>query len=86
VPHAGILGAIEEHRAQVLGISSTMLFNLPKVTALVAAVREKLADRAPRIVLGGGAFRLAPDLYKELGVEGFAPDLREALTLARSWS
>jgi MerR family transcriptional regulator, light-induced transcriptional regulator len=86
MPHAGILQAIEEHEAQVLGISTTMLFNLPKVSALVAAVRAKLQARAPRIVLGGSAFRLAPELYRELGAQGFAPDLREAVTLARSWS
>jgi hypothetical protein len=30
--------------------------------------------------------RLAPELFQDLGAQGFAPNLREAVTLARSWS
>jgi methanogenic corrinoid protein MtbC1 len=81
MPHAGILQAIEETKADVLGISATMLFNVPHVIALIEDVRRKFDSRAPRIILGGSAFRAAPDLYKELGVEGFAPDLKTAIAL-----
>ncbi len=86
MPQAGVLQAVEDHKANVLGISTTMLFNLPKAQALVTAVREKLQGEAPRIVLGGSAFRMAPGLFEEMGAQGFAPDLRGAVTLARSWS
>lgn len=86
LPHAGILKAVEEHRADVLGISCAMIFNLPRVVALVRLVRSAMGERAPRIVCGGNAFRRAPEVYKELGADAFAPDLRGAVETLRAWS
>jgi MerR family transcriptional regulator, light-induced transcriptional regulator len=79
-PAAGVLQAVEEHRADVLGISATMLFNLPSVRRLIADVRA-LPGRKLRVILGGSAFRAAPDLYRELGAAGVALDVRAALRL-----
>lgn len=82
VPHAGILCAIAEHQPAVLGISATMIFNVPKVRNLIDSVREKFGDRAPQIILGGSAFRAAPALSDDLGAVGAATDLRAARVLA----
>lgn len=82
-PAAGVLQAVEEHQAEVLGISATMLFNIPNVRRLIAQVRA-LPGRNLRIILGGCAFRSAPDLYRELGAAGVALDVRAALQLART--
>ena len=81
VPHAGVLRAVEEHRADVVGISATMLFNLPKVRRLVTDVREKFAARPPRILIGGGAFRSLPSPAEEVGADGFGADLRSVPAL-----
>jgi methanogenic corrinoid protein MtbC1 len=83
MPHEGILQAVEEHRADVLGISSTMLFNLPKVRRLVGEVREKFASRPPRILVGGGAFRSLPSPAREVGADGFAADLQSVPAILR---
>ncbi len=40
MPHEGILKVVQEHKADVVGISATMLFNLPKVRRLVAEIRQ----------------------------------------------
>jgi methanogenic corrinoid protein MtbC1 len=85
-PQAGVVHALEEYRPRVLAISATMLFNVPRVTALVGAVRGRLGTEAPRIILGGGAFRSAPLLWREIGADGCALDLRQALTLARTFA
>jgi len=81
MPHSGILAAVKEAETDLLAISATMLFNLPHVRALVLEVREKLGARAPRIVVGGSAFRLCDSFCAELGVEGPAADLRAAVQL-----
>ena len=83
MPHAGIIQAIEEHNADVLGISTTMLFNLPHALRLVGEVREKMKDKTPRIVLGGRAFASVPSLWKEIGAEGVGTDVRGAQALLR---
>jgi methanogenic corrinoid protein MtbC1 len=80
-PAAGVLQAVEEHRADVLGISATMLFNLPAVRRLIGAARAAAGGNL-RIILGGSAFRATPELYKELGAAGVALDVRAALRLA----
>jgi methanogenic corrinoid protein MtbC1 len=79
-PVASVLQAIDEHRAEVLGISATMLSNLPNVRRLMAQARA-VDGLNLRIILGGSAFRVAPDLYRELGAEGMALDVVSALAL-----
>jgi len=80
-PASGVLQAVEEHRADVLGVSATMLFNLPAVRRLVAEALA-LPGRNLRVILGGSAFRATPGLYKEIGAAGVALDVRSALRLA----
>jgi len=83
VPGPDILDAVEDHKPDVLGISCTMLQNIPHVASLVGSVRERYGDRAPLVVLGGCAFRESPDSVAELGADGWAPDLRAAVILLR---
>jgi methanogenic corrinoid protein MtbC1 len=81
MPHEGILQAVEEHRADLLGISTTMLIRLPQVRDLIGKVKGRFGKDAPRIVLGDGAFRNAPNLLVDLLAEGAALDVRSALDL-----
>ena len=60
MPHSGILQAIEDQRAETVGISATILFSLPKVVRLVRAIQEKFVVACPRIIFGGRAFASTP--------------------------
>jgi methanogenic corrinoid protein MtbC1 len=82
-PSRGVLSAIEEHDAAILGISATMLYNVPNVMQLADLVRQEAGDRI-RIIVGGSAFRSAPLLYREIGADGCALDLNSAVELANS--
>jgi methanogenic corrinoid protein MtbC1 len=82
MPHDGILKVVQEHKADIVGISATMLFNLPRVRRLVTEIRQRSGVGA-RVIVGGGAFRSAPNLYAEIGAHGHAPGLREAIALLR---
>jgi MerR family transcriptional regulator, light-induced transcriptional regulator len=77
LPHRDILRAVEEHEPQVLGISATMLYNLPKVAALTADTRRRFGTDV-HVVVGGGAFRASPGAWRDLGADGFGKDLRDA--------
>jgi MerR family transcriptional regulator, light-induced transcriptional regulator len=81
MPNSGILQEIEKHRTDMLGISATMLFNVPAVIRLNEEVRGRFGSRVPRIVLGGAAFRNLASLSAELGAVGIAADLRSAVRL-----
>ncbi len=80
LPLEGVLDAVAGHRADTLGISTTMLFNIPSVRRLVEAARARF-DGELQIVLGGAAFRVAPELWRELGADVFAPDIEAARRL-----
>jgi methanogenic corrinoid protein MtbC1 len=82
MPHRDILAAIEEHEATLVGISATMLFNLPRVRSLIEDIRGTLRVCAPRIVVGGGAFRSCASFSEELGVDGPGRDVADALRLS----
>lgn len=84
VPPEDVVAAVRKQGADLLGISATLAANLPRVVELAGRVGRELGDRAPGILLGGGAFRGVRPLPE--GLEGalLARDLREALDLTRS--
>ena len=81
LPHSSIVSSVEDCAADVLCISTTIVSNLPAVRDLVAVVRAKLKDRAPRIVLGGGAYLAATSFAEDLGAIGPITTLRRGLEL-----
>jgi methanogenic corrinoid protein MtbC1 len=82
VPAEGVIQSIGKHGADIFGISSTMLFNIPRVIALTDAVRKEFGDSV-RIMLGGGAFKTLRELPLELDGCTVALNLREALDRTR---
>ena len=82
VPSTSVLAALDEHDPELVGISATMLFNVPKVAALIAAVRGR-SEHRPRIVVGGAAFRMAPHLAEEIGADAVAEDVQAAVATVR---
>ncbi len=85
MPHQGILKAVKEHRADVVGISATMLFNLPKVIEIIKDLRATFGNEL-KIIVGGASFRQVPEMYLEIGADGFAPDLKSTVDFLESIS
>jgi methanogenic corrinoid protein MtbC1 len=81
LPHSTILATVESLKPDVLCISTKLVANLPSVAELVMGVRARLGDGAPRIILGGSAYRMAPGFSGEIGVTEVIPDLKQALAL-----
>jgi methanogenic corrinoid protein MtbC1 len=81
MPREGILRVIEQQRASIVGISVTMLFNIPQLIGLVEAVDRAFGRESVRVIVGGAAFRASKELWKETGAHGFASDAREVAAL-----
>jgi methanogenic corrinoid protein MtbC1 len=80
-PRTGVLQALGEHDASALCISVTMLFNISMASQLV---REARAQRpALSVIVGGATFRAAPDLWREVGADSHADDVRAAVAAMR---
>lgn len=84
-PAEDVVATVRDHKADVLGISATMLFSIPRVRELIEMCRDDDGERL-RIIVGGQAFRAAPGLHEEVGAHAFAADLRQARAVLRDWS
>lgn len=82
IPHQAILHMIKEFQPTLVGISATMVLKVPTVRDLIKDIRNHfLPEHTPRILVGGSAFRSLPDVFREIGADGFAHDLRSLTTL-----
>ena len=79
VPHNSVIETVQEISADVLCISTTIVANLPSASNLIRSLRSQLGGRAPKIVLGGAAFRFAPNFAQEVGSLTILADLRSAV-------
>ncbi len=81
-PTASILEAIEDYQADVLAISVTMSFHRSQLVDMVRQVRASLSGEHIKIMVGGYPFIKNPNLWREIGADGCAPNAQEAVALA----
>ncbi|HYP04694.1 MAG TPA: cobalamin-dependent protein [Bryobacteraceae bacterium] len=78
-PAESVVAAAGEYQANVVGISATMLFNLLRVRDLIQRLRETDTGKDVKIIVGGSAFRHAPQFAREIGADAYAFDLASAV-------
>lgn len=83
VPIRDIVGMAREVSADLIGLSSEMLFNLPRVSELVRALDTAGLDGIP-VIAGGMPFVTQPELWSSLDLHGCAADAAAAVALADS--
>lgn len=83
-PLSSILSTIEEQSPDVLGISATITYHLPKAEEIIRQVRAQFGDSAPSILVGGYPFLIDNNLWKTIGADGFGRDAQEALDVSHN--
>jgi methanogenic corrinoid protein MtbC1 len=61
-----------------------MTFHVNAVRQLILALRGSNIAPLPQILVGGYAFRLAPELWRDVGADGFAKDSLETIDLLKN--
>ncbi len=82
VPSASIMQTVIDRDAHVLAVSTTLTTNISSVTKLITEVRSNPACEHTIILVGGHPFKVATDLWREVGADGHAADADEAIDLA----
>jgi MerR family transcriptional regulator, light-induced transcriptional regulator len=59
-----------------------MTFHLEAVAATVRALRANQETHDLRIMVGGHVFNREPDLWREIGADGYARDAEDAVAVA----
>ena len=82
MPHADIIDAIVERRADLLAVSATLSHHVDDVRDLIQAVRRHPTGRKVRILVGGYPFSHDPELFQKVGADGSASNAQQAIALA----
>ncbi|MFI2857187.1 cobalamin-dependent protein [Paenibacillus sp. JSM ZJ436] len=82
VPDFSLLQAIEKHDADVVAISATMTYHIHLVRDLIRKIRADERYKHVKIMVGGLPFNLDPNLWREVGADGCAPDAEATVAAA----
>ena len=82
VPTSSVVQTLIQYEATVLAISATITYHVRAVESLIEAVRRAPECRSVKILVGGYPFKVASDLWRKVGADGFAADAQEAIILA----
>lgn len=84
VPAGEMAKALQYFDGDLLVLSAALSVQLPKVAEAISAIR-RIEERKVRIMVGGLAFIDAPDIWRKLGADGYAPDAPSAVSLGAEW-
>lgn len=82
MPTESIVNEIISEDGALLAISVTMTSNISKATNLIKAVRDNKKTKNTKIMVGGYPFNINKNLWKEIGADGYAPDVEKAVEVA----
>lgn len=76
-----LIKLVKKIKPKIVAISVTMSFNIEKAAELIKKIKE-VKNVKPKIIVGGLAFNLLPDVYKLIGADFWAPDAKKAVEIA----
>ncbi len=81
VPPQRFVEAVEECRAQLVGLSALLTTTLPAMEATVGALRNAELPTVVKVMIGGAP--VTSTFAQDIGADGYAPDASSAVALAR---
>lgn len=81
IPDQELIKLIKKTKPKLLAISVTMPFNIENAQRVIKTVK-KLKNVNPKIIVGGIAFNMMPDIYKKIGADFWANDAKKAVEIA----
>ena len=81
VPKSDIPAAVECFDADLIMLSLALSSQIPALQRAIDAIRKRNGSSV-KIMIGGNGLAGAPDLWKDLGADGYAPTADAALAMA----
>ncbi len=81
-PTPDILSTLDEKQPDLLGISTTITYNLDQMSKLIKTVKSSPPGDNLPVLVGGRPFNVDPNLYVKIGADGQAPDAAAAFRTA----
>ncbi len=82
-PLDSIIQTVSSRQAEILAVSATMTLHVSRLAELIAALRRSaVAD--VKILVGGYPFNRVPDLWQQIGADGYAVNAEAAIACAEA--
>lgn len=78
-PTESIIDTIEMHQADVLGISTTMLFHVKEVQNIINRIKQTPSSSGVKILVGGYPFNVTENLWQKVNADGYGGDALQAI-------
>lgn len=78
MPHGDLILLLKSFKPEILGLSITMAFNVNKARDIIQDIKKDPSLQTITVIVGGRVFNDNPDLWKQMGADGFASNLSEA--------
>lgn len=80
-----LLGVLKKQKPFALALSVATVFHLSNVHQVIQMIRNSEDIRNLKILVGGSAFTEMPDLWQNVGADGYAADAESAVQLVNGW-
>jgi 5-methyltetrahydrofolate--homocysteine methyltransferase len=74
--------AVQEHKAQVIGMSALLTTTMPSMSTTIKALQEAGLRDQVKVMIGGAP--VTDTFAKQIGADGYSPDASSAVRLAKS--
>jgi methanogenic corrinoid protein MtbC1 len=81
VPVQSLVKAVATEKPDLVAISVTMDYHIDSAKYMIEAIKENFIENPPKIVIGGGAFKNNPELWKTTGADKFSSNTEDMLEL-----
>jgi len=86
VPETDLIAHLEENNPDILMLSVTIPFNLPKAERIIRRVKKNDQLKDVYLIVGGIAFNEAPEIWQKFGADAFARSLDDIEMILDNWS
>ena len=84
-PKEELLTIIKQHKPFMIAISVATMFNLDHAKMAIEMIKADPETRGIKILAGGLAFNSMPQLWRNLGADGYAADANKGAVTANAW-
>jgi methanogenic corrinoid protein MtbC1 len=84
-PAGEMMNILKRRKPFMVALSVATVFNLGNVRQLIQMINNDQETSAVKVLIGGLAFSDMPQLWQELGADGYAADAESALCISDEW-
>lgn len=79
-----ILAVTDQFNADIIALSATNYQTITNLEKLISTLKSSSEYSEVKVIVGGYAFNTVPNLWQEIGADGYAPDIQQAIPVIKN--